>query len=393
MFRKLYLIILVIFVFITLLPLAKVNAQTVHESRFVRVVTISPEEEEKKSFYPVWGEIVEVKGVVNGDVYAVGEEILVQGIVNGDVIAAAGNIVIEGEIRGNLRAVAENIRISGIVEKNVTVAAGFTEMTSDSLLNSGIIAFGNGVRLSGLVKGDLKIFSQQALIESEIGSDAEVWSERIILENGAKLHDLTYHSENQPDISSQATISGKLIKGEGALFSAGVGARYFSNSLNNYFNRGRLFFKLLSFVWAIIWGLFMLRYFPKMFQSFTESLSESVVKSVFVGLGIMILVPILSIILIVTIIGIPFGLFLFFVFIIFSYFAKITFSYWLGRKLIKEDKKLYLSLVVGLLIYYFLGYVGFLGLVFMFIVYLTGLGGEFRGLLKYYSVIRKKNIL
>ncbi len=96
MFKKILLIALILFGFISF-PY-RASAQTYYPSRAVRVVTLSPEKGEQRNFYPVWGEKVEIKNEVNGDIFVAGGEVVIDGIVNGDLLAAAGSIIINGEI-------------------------------------------------------------------------------------------------------------------------------------------------------------------------------------------------------------------------------------------------------------------------------------------------------
>jgi cytoskeletal protein CcmA (bactofilin family) len=370
---------------------ASAFAQAGYSPKSVKVVTFSPKAGESKNFYTIWGEVVEIKGEVNGDVYVAAERVLIEGKVNGDVLAAGSKIDLTGEVTEDFRVVGAEVNISGKVGKNATVLSGRVEVSKEAEIDGGIITMASENVISGPVQGQVKIISESTILGNSIGSDVEVWTSKLRVLPGAKVGgDVRYYSENVAEIDRQASISGRVTKGSSPFVMAQTS--WFEAS-KEMAKKGRVGMHVLGFLWAISWGVLLIRVTPKGVDAFSEVMQKSTGKSFFVGVLTLFLTPLLILFLVITIIGIPFAVIILLVFLLFCYLAKIYFSYWLGRKLVKEDKNGYLSMVTGVGIYYLATYIRVVGGLFAFFVLVFGLGGELLMLYRQYKSLSSKKLI
>ena len=372
---------------------SEIFAQSSHSPRSVKVFKFSPDEGETKNFYTIAGQVVEIENDVNGDVYVAASEVLLNGNINGDLLAVAGKIHIKGEVKGNLRVIAEKIIISGNIEKNMTVVGKTADILPGSRLYRGLIILGETVSISAPIDGQVKILAENVNLDDRIGSFAEIWVKNLNITSKAELTDLTYYSDNFADIDPKASISGQLVKGINNIFAGDPDFSGFRDSLNYYTQKGKVAIHLLSFIWAFLWGVVILRFFPKTLDSVTAEINKNFFKSTIVGFVSLIIIFVSILFLMITLIGIPLALFLIFILIIFSYLAKIYFSFWLGQKVIKNKKSIYLALALGLLIYYLLTYIKFYGGIAALIVLMAGLGSQIIGLKNQYTSLNKKGLI
>jgi hypothetical protein len=387
-------LIAIAFIFLFFIIAAReATAQIGYRSRAVRVVTLSPEADESKSFYTLAGEVVEIKNEVNGDIYVAANQIVLQGVVNGDILAVGEEILIEGKIRGNLRAVAGKIILSGEVTKNVTVMAGVVETLPGSIIGGGVISISEKVGLHDFVGGQVKILAEDVSLENYIGSDVEIWSKNLYIASGAELSDLTYYSENTANIDPEASISGRLLKGRNTFFNKDPDFSGFRNLFDRYTSGAGVVFHIFSFLWALVWGLVILRFFPKTLDIMTSTLDKKPLKSLFFGLLLLFILPVLIIILVVSLVGIPLAVFLLFIFALVLYLAKIHVSFWLGKKIIKDANKTYTALILGLFIYYVLIYLQSIGWLIAFMVLLLGTGSFVIGAYTQYKNLVKRKMI
>jgi cytoskeletal protein CcmA (bactofilin family) len=371
----------------------EVFAQNIYYPRSVKVIKFSPEKGEVKNFYPLLGEIIEIDGEINGDIYAIGNEIIVDGVVNGDVITASEKLTVNGEINGNLRAIAENIVISGKVENNVTVIGAFVELLPESVIKGGLITISQISIISAPVDGQVKLLGESITLNNSVGSDTEIWAKDINIASEAKLTDLTYFSENSAIIDPEASISGKLLKSENTFFGQGLDISGFRNSVYKFAGKSRIFFGFIAFLWAFLIGILYIRLFPKTLLKTTHNLDKYFIKSALIGFVSLIVVPILIFISMITVVGIPLGLFIFFVFLTFIYFAKITFSFWIGKKVMKNDNQFYLAMGLGLIIYYLLINLRIFGGIVSFIALIFGLGSQLITIYEQHKNLSGKKLL
>src|SRR3989344_5110306 len=93
--------------------------------------------------YMAWGDIVEIYGEVNGDVYVAGGQVTIDGRVNGDVLVAGGQVNVSGMISQDLRVAGGQVSVTGVVGRNVTAVGGDVNFTSAaSIGGSGVTAGG-----------------------------------------------------------------------------------------------------------------------------------------------------------------------------------------------------------------------------------------------------------
>lgn len=102
-------------------------------------------------------------------------------------------------------------------------------------------------------------------------------------------------------------------------------------------------------------------------------------RSLMIGLGALFLTPIVSIILMMTVIGIPLGFIMLIIWFIMLYFAQIMVGLGLGKqireRLFKAKKKnIMADLIIGVTVLYLLFAIPILGGIIMFFSTLLGLG-------------------
>jgi cytoskeletal protein CcmA (bactofilin family) len=265
------------------------------------------------------GTIIIGEGETTEGFTAMGGEVIIKGTVEGDVSAFSGNVIVMGNVDGDLSAFAGNIVIG-----------------DDAEIDGSFKAVSGNVDVNGAIDGDVDISSGSIIL----GPNAEIKGN---LEYTARRRSQTkFASGGMPKI-------------------------------------GRLLGRILQVYWfflTLIIGAILLTVAPK----FSSQLSDRVIDEPFkmgaVGFLVLIGVPAFLIILLITIIGIPFAiggglLFLLFVWIA-GIYGKFAFGTWILSEAEKANQ--YAALVVGLLIGVFLGYIPFLGGLISFVIRIIGMG-------------------
>lgn len=338
----------------------------------VRVTTLNPPEGEEKDFYPVWGEIVEISGVVNGDVLAAGGEVYIKGDVNGDVLALGGTVVVEGNVSQDVRVVAGETEISGNVGRNVSVLAGNLSVEEPSVIGGGLAAGVGTAVLSSGIEGDAKLFAGELTINGVVGGDVEVSTERVrIGENADISGDITYLSENEIRIDRQASISGRIARSTSPKLAPNISDM---SGAERLLSDIRWYSHMLSFLAALIVGVILVRFYPNFLVTVSENLGKNFIKNTLIGFASFILIPVFLLILAITIVGLPLSFLLFLTYIASLYLSKIFLAFWLGRKLYKSAKSVYATLLVGLLAFYIMRIIPIFGFFVGILALFVGLG-------------------
>lgn len=338
-------------------------------------ITIDEDEVFDRDFFAA-GEDINVKGTVNGDLYIAGGNIVVSGKINGDVLVAGGQVEISGDVAGNIRAVGGNIEVQGMVGKNLTAVGGNIEVTnSANIIGSTVVGAGN-VELNGPVGGNVVGGVGNLIITNAVGGTIYTGVGQLQIGDGASVADVVYWSDEKATVSSEATVSGNLDQRIPVESS-----RQTNRETRKVAWTGFRFFSFLSMV---VIGLLMLRFFPGLLETGAGFIDKKPWQSLGFGFLKLILEPIVAIILMVTIIGLPIGIFLVFAYIIELYFASYMVANWVGRliwgKLSKNESR-YWAFVLGALVFVIVTSVPVVGGIVRFFSLLFGLGAIL--LLKY----------
>lgn len=355
-------------VFITL-PFLFFSTSLAKEPRASKVVILSPPDGEKRNFYIVFGQTVEVQGEVNGDVYAAGGQVAIEGKVNGDVLVAGGTVVISGDVTQDVRVLGGDVFVKGKIGKNLTVLSGSLEVLSPSAIGGGLAAGTGSLTLAAPVEGQVKVASGKSLFADFIGSDVEVWSDEISVTRTSKVGgDFVYTSSKEAMIQEGASISGRLARNSLPQYDPGAKLK-----LRNFVDRIKIQIKVIAFLSSLLIGLILVRFFAPLVKQISELLEKNLVRSLVVGLFSIFLIPVLSILLLITLIGIPLALIVMASYLTTLYLSKIFVSFWIGAKIFGKMNK-YLSFSLVLLMIFILSLIPVFGGFITFAIYFLGLG-------------------
>lgn len=337
----------------------------------------------------VTGERVELSGTVNGDAYVAGADILIDGTVDGDVLVFGGNVRITGEVTQDIRVIGGTVVIGAQVGRNVSAIGGEVEIMESAQVEGSVASAGGVITIAGPVVGNITAGAGQLTISSEISGDVNAAVEELRFTSSAAIEgDVTYHSKEEAAMSDGAVIGGMVTRKTPPIHGAS------SQSWKEAFLGIAIAGKVLSVFSAVLIGMLMLRFYPHYMARMARTVEKRTWPSVGIGLVTLIVVPILTVMLTVTLIGLPLGLILLAFYAIGIYLAKIFFMVLLGHVLVRHKKaNPYVSLLVGGVVYGVLTLIPFVGAVIALFALLTGLGAMMLVEKELYTVAFKKEIV
>jgi len=393
--RRILVLLLIIIPLFILTPFA--HAQDPITSKFGdnKVVTLEEGEVINKDYF-ITGDIVEIYGTVNGDVYAAGGQVVVDGTVNGDLLVAGGDLRIGGLVTQDVRAAGGQVKFVGDVGRNVTVVGGNVDIAEGTKIEGNLVTGTGNLIVDGTVGGDIKTGSGSFVISGSVGGDVEAGVGQLrITSKGTVGGDLTYWSEEEASISDGSEVGGEVVRNETKAFDKTE--IEFDEELAK--SAGKAVFsvyKLFSFLAALLVGLLMIKFYPKYMDKVSGNLSKNAGRSFVYGIVLLIGVPIVSVILLITLIGIPISMALMFTYFVYIYLTKLFVSYWFGMTLAKKaNKKVspYLLLTMGLVIFYLITLVPVIGWLISFLSVTIGFGAAALACREAYNSAREKNII
>jgi hypothetical protein len=315
------------------------------------------------------GSVIGVKGNVSGDVVAAGGRVSVSGNVSGSVFAGGGTVDVSGNVGGSVRTGGGTVTVSGIIEKDLVVGGGQIIVMPDAIIRGDLILGGGTADIQGKVLGNVRSGARQLTINNQIGGKTDLNVENLSLGPKAVLSQgLTYHSYAEAKIDPAAKITGAVNFDQKQ--GAPRGSKTFMPAI---FGVGMLF-KFLMFLAA---GLVFAYFFKKSTASIVHG-SMANWKVLWKGFAFLILTPILAIILMVTVIGIPLGILALLVYaftlLITCVLAEIAAGAWLQKWIWKKDTVDWKTVLLGTLAFIVLGWIPIVGWLATFALFLSAIG-------------------
>ena len=329
-------------------------------------VSTGKDEKVVNDLYMAGGSVMSA-GNIKGDLITAGGNIIISGDIDEDLIVGGGNVNILSNIGDDLRAGGGTVVLSGEVKGDVLLGGGQITISGSGVRGDVAVA-GGVVNLNAPVEGDVFIAGGNVYINSAIKGDVKIEAEKVTLGSNAVIAgNLTYKAKEEMTKEVGATVAGivdfKLIE------KRAVSPKMFMAIFSAV-----LLWKFLTLLaCALVVGL-TLRRFNK------EIIAIAVRRPWFEmgrGIVVMILVPIISVLLFVTLVGIPFGILGLLGFAIMMIFTSIMAPIIIGSVVYKyfSKKEVEISwktIHLGVFIFMLLGLVPIIGnLAQMLLVFLT----------------------
>lgn len=357
------------------------GAVQVHAEEPIAPMVGIPANTVHKGDYFVTSNNVEISGVVEGDVYVLATQVIVDGHITGDLLLGAVNAEISGHIDHNIRMIAGQTLISGSVGGNVTALSGNIHLAPAARVHGNLVCVGGSIEAGCNVGGETTITASSLRLSGVFGDSvtAYVGSMRVTSKASIKKN-LAYRSDTTY-IDPDAKIGGELthypsfvhkVLKDGWIQKLLVGSKLAAIAMN--------------FLYSFVVGWILLKLFPGNVQAALEALSQSPIKAFGYGLMLLILLPLASLILLMTVLGAPFALTLIALNVMGFYTAKVFSILWVSEEFFKKcgwNARRTTSLAIGLLIYFLLVPIPYFGFILTLAVLIFGLGaGAAAGLRK-----------
>jgi cytoskeletal protein CcmA (bactofilin family) len=309
-------------------------------------------------------------GEISGDLTALGGTLIISGNVKGDLMAGGGNITILSNVEDDVRAGGGTVVIQGKIDGDLIAGGGQVTIGGPGIGGDAVLGGGN-IRIESPVLGELRIGGGNVYINAPIGGDVKIDAEKVTLgKNAVITGDINYKAKKEMVLEEGAVVKGKID------FEMRKGGREHSRAAFGALFPALVFWKFLALLLgALIFGLVFRRYSM-------EIAGMAAGRPFFqLGLGIIVFVamPLLSLLFLVSVVGIPLGvigLLGFVILVLFSWMmapiivGSVAYRYF-SKKGLEVSWK---TILIGVLICSILGIVPFLGALVQALLMFLSLG-------------------
>ena len=274
------------------------------------------------------GDTVLIAGQVAGDVHIAGNTVETSGIVTESLFAAGRTVTIGGTAGQDVHAAAQTIIVKGMVQGDV-VAAGETLLIAEgAVVDGNVLFFGGQLVIEGEVKGEVHVWGNEISLTNAQTGSVSAYTESVSLVNSTVTGDLTYTSKKEASVDSASVVTGKIDKKDPVMTAAAPLVRW------SPFDIGTLLMAIAATAVA-------LALFPRAVSIAVMDAVARPTKSILLGIAGLILTPIVAVVLLFTVVGMPLGFLVLFVYGAAIIIAKILSGVFAGALIAQLVKKEY----------------------------------------------------
>lgn len=301
------------------------------------------------------GNMLDISGKIEGDLFVIGNNLKLSGEVNGSVFVIGSDITIDGPVARSLFSISGNLKVNNQIGRNMHSIAGMAEVNDTASIGWSLSAISGILNISADVEDDVNVIVGQGSLDSRVGGDMYV----------------EYDPDGIFELKSKAQVDGSLTYKaindvtieEGAVVTGGIEKLDVQKEKSKY-SEDFFFGKFISLLGMLVVGMFLVYFWRYKIVMFANELLKNPAKYLGWGVLTFLVTPLLCLLLLFTIIGIPLSGLIIGLYFIVIYLAKIIFGITLGVFLIKKFKKSGKKAVkIDLMKAMFLG-VAILGIVF-----------------------------
>ncbi len=314
------------------------------------------------------------------ELFAAGGEVDIDSIVSSAITVVGGDVSVKDVTTDRAIISGGNLEISGAINKNLIAAGGRLDVENDTQVAGDVVLAGGDVSFEGDIGGDFIAVGGEVELSGAVGGNANIRASKIDLAPGTTVAgSLTYSSPRELTLGPEVTVEGVITR------------EAWRGDDNEFFEEmgfGKIIAIALTAMAATLAALFvfaavLMAIFSTHFDRANGVMKTQPLQSFGLGVLLAIGLPTSAVILFVTIIGIPLGLFAIAAFAVLFGLGVIVVAYWAGLKLRGLTKasddvpKIWPRLgwmLAGLVVFGVVGLIPVLGNLVQFLAIVTGLG-------------------
>lgn len=319
------------------------------------------------------GTTITISENTDGALAVSGQDIVVEGDINGALFVAGNSITIKGDVNGPLLVAGNSITIEGVIEGDVFIAGNTIRTLGESELSRDAFIAGSAILIDGIIGRDLFGGSEKVDINNTIGRNAHLYTNTINFSgNGAVGGNMFYQSNNELPNMDQY-VGGQVTYEETSQMTE-----------QQVKPQQAIFRRILNIIGALLTALIIWWALRNVTQKRWLTISEKTLNrpiiTMLIGLGAILLVPIIVILTFISQVlsGVGFILIIFFILLLFLtriITASIIGKYILESRFSFNKYNALISFLSAYLLLYLAGMIPIIGgvITFLSLVYAIGL--------------------
>lgn len=313
---------------------------------------------------------------VNHSMFTAGDDVSTNNTVKGIDFTAGNNLNISGSSEYGMFA-GNSIKFKGMVTRDLFIAGNDIVIDSSANIARDLYVAGNSVTISADIKGNVFLAAREVSIDSkEIDGDVTLTGNKLTISDNTKINGTLKYNDNIEYSNTNASI--KEVK-------------TYHVEDNNKDEIPSISSILLGIVTSFLVALAIYLLLPASYKVLDEVKKDKVLKTFGNGFLFLIAVPVISIVLMISIVCMPLAIITLILYGIIIYLSSIISSVYFGRLIGNKVLKLnnvYLQMLIGIVITELVKLIPVIGGLYSFVIIVLGVGLVYNMLMK----LREKSL-
>ena len=273
------------------------------------------------TFSPILGDAfiaggkLRIGGSVGDNALIAGGTVDIEETIKNDAFIAGGTVTVRAPVEGDLRIAGGDITLMNSVWGDVNIAWGMVRIASGTKIGKDVMIGGWEIQFAGTIERNAEISAQKLSLDGVIRWNLKIFVDRkgeVIVGKNTKVSGTVEYTAPTQILALENLAPGKVK---------------FTPYIEKETSKAVWFFwayMAYRFLFLLVFGTLLYFLFERFFLDTGKYIMARPGKSIINGILYYVLLPIGSIILIITIIGIPLGIFWIFFFIFSFVLAKLV---------------------------------------------------------------------
>ena len=236
----------------------------------------------------------------------VGGRVVIDQPIGGNAVAAGGTVDLRAPVAGKALLAGGTVNVDAAVTENLKAAAGEIRLSKASVIGGGARLMAGDITVDGTVNGDLRAEGEMVTINGDVHGDVRALADTVVLGPAAKIDGrLSYVSVLKR--ADGATVAGAVQRLDESTLTRDEVRRGIASGVST---GARIFGTIVSYLALLACGAIFLAAAPIFSVEAPDRLKSSPGRSIGVGLATIVGTPILAVLFMITLIGIPVGIML-----------------------------------------------------------------------------------
>ena len=322
----------------------------------------------------LFGEVVTVKDNVKGDVRILAKTLTLEDItIGGDISLAGREIRIKSNVSDDAHILGETVTFEGQIGGDMMMAGREVTTTDNAIFNGTTRIAGERVSLGGHYKKAVQVTGKKLYLSGVFDADVQVDSEELVVQKEARIAGkLIYRGKYAPVIDDRSMIKDGYTHEVPEVFE----------KVEKAARATKLGGIILLIMWPTLAGLFLVLVMRRTADTGLRLLRRRFWHNVGFGLAGLLGIPLVAALLMISVVGLPFGVSLFASYPVSLLLGSAMGALYLGDRIWKIFGKVYatvwghlLLLLTGVTGLAIVGQIPYLGWLFVLVVIISGVGG------------------